>query len=278
MWYVPFSLQSDLLPNLAQMKAARKFKHLISRKRPQFVDTAFGESNVFSEPPEDIDSPLARSHSDNLSDRKPVEGNLVSHGITRDIQINDKLESIHEVDGKDKIKKLETERISPNPLTLPSDTQKPSSPQHGNENSPSGVMSTRSDTGRGQAHDPLEDTLFLSIGVSSSSPEPEPGSAPVVCESPSATDMNVYENAYEEEIERILRAEIQGRRPTIYLTKRVEDVPRLKNHEDITDFSRAVSSPKLGFTALADLAKSHVEAHRKKQDETSTPKDAAGKE
>jgi calcium/calmodulin-dependent protein kinase kinase 2 len=264
--------------DFTQLKAARRFKNLITRKRPQFGD-AFGESNVFSEPPEDMDSPLMRSHSDNLSDRKAVEGNLVSHGITRDIQINDQLEAIHEGGVKDEIKILEKEAISPKPTALPSRTEKPSTPQHSSEDSPSGVLSmSRSDTGKGQAHDPLEDTLFLSIGVSSNSPEPEPGSVPIVCESPGAADMNVYEKAYEEEIERILRAENQGRRPTLFLTKRVEDIPRLRDHDYITDFSRALHSPKLGFTALADLAKSHVEAHRKERDETPTTTDAAGKE
>ena len=88
-----------------------------------------------------------------------------------------------------------------------------------------------SDHAKGHAHDPLEDTLFLSIGSSSADPlsggadlpdlpQPDP-LFPVVSESPSAVDMNIYEQAYQDEMKRIL--ERRGRRDqSIYLTRRVE--------------------------------------------------------
>lgn len=223
---------------------------------------------MLSEPPEDIDSPLMRSHSDTLSDRKAVEGHLVSKGITRNIRIDTQLRAIHEVVGKEELKDIQKEPISSHSSAVTSESTLPlSDAQTSSEATPTGVLSPRSETGKGQAHDPLEDTLFLNIGSSSETPEPLPGSPPVVSESPSAADVNVYEKAYEEEIQRILKAKTRGRKPTVYLTKRVEDIARLRDHADITDYSRphAKDIPKIGFAALADLAKSHVEAERNKQ-------------
>lgn len=72
--------------------------------------------------------------------------------------------------------------------------------------------------GKGQAHDPLQDTLFLHIGtgsdaIDSSNPDPDntslqpPDGPIVVSESPSAVDIDVYERAYQDEIARILEAQ-----------------------------------------------------------------------
>src|ERR1700760_4294493 len=150
------------------MKAATKFKRLLTRKRPQFMDSVFGESNMLSEPPDDIESPLIRSHSDTLSDRKAVEGHLVSEGITRNIRIDTQLRAIHEVVGKDELKELQKEPVSSHSSAVASESTLPSSDnQSSSEATPTGVLSPRSETGKGQAHDPLEDTLFLNIGSSS---------------------------------------------------------------------------------------------------------------
>jgi calcium/calmodulin-dependent protein kinase kinase 2 len=249
------------------MKAASKFKRLLNRKRPQFTSSILGEPNVLSEPPEEIDAALVRSQSDNLANRKAVESQLVSDGITRDIEVDGMLHTIHGKYSEDDIKNL-----AKGPVTLPI-SDRPSRahtfPSHAHSSgggTPTGYNPSRSESGKGQAHDPLEDSLFLNIGSSSDNPELPPGSPPVVSESPSAVEDNVYEKAYEQEIQRILKSKAEGRSPTIYLTKRVEKVAHLRDHKDITDFSRAQSLkhvPKIGFAALADIAKKHVEAHRK---------------
>lgn len=77
--------------------------------------------------------------------------------------------------------------------------------------------------GKGQAHDPLLDHLFLDIG---NGPDYSPvhleaGGVHVVCESPGAVDINVYETAYREKVEQILQT--QGRQATLFLTRRVEE-------------------------------------------------------
>ena len=77
--------------------------------------------------------------------------------------------------------------------------------------------------GKGQAHDPLLDYLFLNIGngPDCSPAHLEAGGIHVVCESPGAVDINVYETAYREQVKHILQT--QGRQATLFLTRRVEE-------------------------------------------------------
>lgn len=95
---------------------------------------------------------------------------------------------------------------------------------------------TFDDSGRrGHAHDPLEDHLYLFVGPStfagpSVNPErhgsfiPDEYDVPVVSESPGAADIDIYETAYRDEIERIrARAREQHKEePQVYLTRRVD--------------------------------------------------------
>lgn len=88
---------------------------------------------------------------------------------------------------------------------------------------------------RGQAHNPLEDHLYLYIGPSTfsgvSSKEgddgtfvPDDETVPIVSESPGAADVDIYETAYRDEIERIMaRAQEEKKEPNVYLTRRVDD-------------------------------------------------------
>jgi calcium/calmodulin-dependent protein kinase kinase 2 len=228
------------------VKAAGKFKKLLSRNHPQYFHSILGPSK-FVQPPEEIGNDLYRPQSETLADRVPIEGNLATKGILREIKVSDDLRAI----GKD-VNKVEVGfSQSPTSHDAKSKLTKLAITAGGSE-----AASPRSETGKGQAHDPLEDTLFLSIGTSSDAPAPEPGDAPMVSESPGVVDINVYENAYEEEIRRILAAKLTGRRPTLYLTKRVEDVAHLRDHEDITNFNRvAKKAPKIGLGTIAELLK-----------------------
>jgi hypothetical protein len=94
---------------------------------------------------------------------------------------------------------------------------------------------TVDDTGhKGHAHDPLEDQLYLYIGPSTfAGPSgnadrrpsfvPDEDDVPIVSESPGAADIDIYETAYRDEIERIRsRARIEDNEPTVYLTRRVD--------------------------------------------------------
>lgn len=88
---------------------------------------------------------------------------------------------------------------------------------------------------RGHARDPLQEQLFLYIGPSTfagtSSYNDEAGNfmpdgdtVPVVSESPGAADVDIYETAYRDEIERIMaRAKEQNKEPNVYLTRRIDE-------------------------------------------------------
>ena len=95
---------------------------------------------------------------------------------------------------------------------------------------------TTDETGhRGHAHDPLEDQLYLYIGPSTfsgasniadsdSTFAPGDDDVPIVSESPGAADVDIYETAYRDEIERIMaRAKEEQKEPNVYLTRRVDE-------------------------------------------------------
>jgi [calcium/calmodulin-dependent protein kinase] kinase len=228
------------------MKAVGKFKRLLSKNRPPYFHGILGPS-TFVQPPEEIGNALYRPQSETLADRVPVEGNLATRGILREIVVPDDVKVTGRDGDRDEVALSQSPTrydASPTPTKLSIAAEGPA------------AISPRSETGKGQAHDPLEDTLFLSIGISSDAPAPEPGDAPMVSESPGAVEFNVYENAYEEEIRRILTEKSTGRKPTLYLTKRVEDVAHLRDHQDITNFDRIRERvPKMGLGAIAELAR-----------------------
>ena len=103
---------------------------------------------------------------------------------------------------------------------------------------------TADDTGhRGHAHDPLEDQLYLYVGPSTfAGPSgnadrrpsfiPDEDDVPIVSESPGAADIDIYETAYRDEIERIRsRARVEDNEPSVYLTRRVDArLMRLSGH------------------------------------------------
>jgi len=76
------------------------------------------------------------------------------------------------------------------------------------------------DTGKGHAHDPLKDHLYLDIGLGPASQDPTSATFPIVSESPVATDHDVYEEAYKDEVAKI--RSIKGMETTVYLNRRVE--------------------------------------------------------
>jgi [calcium/calmodulin-dependent protein kinase] kinase len=114
--------------------------------------------------------------------------------------------------------------------------------------------------GKGHAHNPLEDTLFLNIGTGEDSmPSTEDGC--IVSESPSNVDMNVYEAAYEEEVQRIIaQRKDQYRRPTLYLTRRVENVKSIRDSDCIFDEGQDRRDIKGSFKSFVTKTKEDIEA------------------
>ncbi|EXJ87046.1 CAMKK/CAMKK-META protein kinase [Capronia epimyces CBS 606.96] len=146
---------------------------------------------------------------------------------------------------------------------------------------------------RGHAHDPLEDHLYLRIGPSTFSglssqadnegsfiEEPE-DDAYFVSESPGAADVDIYETAYRDEIERIMaKAKEQNKEPNVYLTRRVDEKlmaisglagkwaamgEEAKNHfKDYTQFSARKARVTEVSRALRQAAREEYE--RRKQE------------
>jgi [calcium/calmodulin-dependent protein kinase] kinase len=135
--------------------------------------------------------------------------------------------------------------------------------------SPGGILPVSAPTtpiGKGHAHNPLEDTLFLNIGTGEDYlPEPEDGC--VVSESPSNVELNVYETAYEEEVQRIIaqrRDQYNNNvksRPALYLTRRVENVKSIRDSDAIFDEGQDLrQNIKVSLKSFVTRTKEDIEA------------------
>jgi [calcium/calmodulin-dependent protein kinase] kinase len=213
-----------LLLTYYQMKAVKRFKKLLFRKRPELMDGLFGRASRIVAPPGSIETKHRRTRSSDADDRKPMEGVLAAEGIHHDIVVSDdmvcspgemdepKENPIHEV--------VEHEDHPDKDAQQDSVDRALSPPPH-----------------KGHAQDPLSETTYLGIGTGHHTPAPqtsEEDSGPpthVVCESPGAVDSNFFEEAYQEEMQRIHTR--RGREPTIYLTRRVEHNEDIAGHESV---------------------------------------------
>lgn len=176
-----------------------------------------------------------KTRSVDTHDRRPLEQVLVAEGVHRDIDLDShsgalparqdaavaftsepwvQRSSAHKVDGED----------APNPLHLKRDLH--AKPQEHRPTHAATAPMSIDHHGKGQAHDPLTDHLFLNLGAGSSSRPPSP---PTISESPPAADVDIYETAYHNEIERI-RAN-QGRSATLFLTRRVDEIEDYRKDE-----------------------------------------------
>ena len=244
------------------VKAVNKFKSLTAHKRPPVMDSILGDASEshFSQPPHRIkrkELPLPylarKAHSDEAFDRDPSEGLLVAEGLHRDIvpkdmdnpaTSSDKLGTTLDVPTRSA--KADSDQPGPD---FDSDPEEAAINQIPNEHDgpvdPEGLPPFRSrkkfphttdDIGhKGQAHDPLEDHLYLFVGPSTfagtstvhdrrGSFMPDEDDVPIVSESPGAADVDIYETAYRDEVERILaKAKQEDKEPNVYLNRRVDE-------------------------------------------------------
>jgi [calcium/calmodulin-dependent protein kinase] kinase len=247
---------------MAVMKAVKRFKQLLIHKRPELLEGIFGNSSRFVQPPLSMNSTW-RTHSSDLETRKPTEYALAAEGIHRDIQVSDDLKKLPEKLGSVAIHTSDT----------PSDATEGSGAAR--EAEKLRKSSPLPDVGRnanlpykqnrkGQAHNPLEDTLYLGVGTGSEEPV-DPGTFAAVCDSPGATDFNVYERAYQEEVERIVGKEADETCcPTIFLTRRVDHVKNLRDKEYLVDHlhdlkDRVPVAANAAFKKIVEQTKANVD-------------------
>jgi [calcium/calmodulin-dependent protein kinase] kinase len=240
-------------------------------------------------------SGLRKSKSQDTDNRRPIEGALTTEGVHREIEID---EADHRVprtldemayskpgirsalSGTRSPKRTATSSgspLSPQPISgmdakiihesmsyRPATTKPIAVPI----TAPSSVPTTP--LGKGHAHDPLQDTLYLNIGTGDDYVPPAGDTACIVSESPGAVDIDVYETAYREEVDRIVKrreSTTPGRRPTLYLTRRVENVKSLVRDHDrdlIFDHGKSPGEVKQdvkgGFKSFVEKAKLEIEA------------------
>ena len=242
------------------MKAVKAFKKLLARKRPERMNGILGRDTRIVQPPLSIRSnnkPAAQVRStksfDN-DDRRPVEQALASEGVHREIDLS--LNSKPLPNREDVLAVASPKGQKTQPPDLHDSTTSPRSPTSKRETNvqPKDHRPKRSSTddhGKGHAHDPLEDHLFLAVGPGGGDEIPDP---PAVSESPAAAESNIYETAYHEEIERIRCR--SGTGTTLYLTRRVEKKKEYQDDENLIGMDdESPSQPKGGLGKILGLMK-----------------------
>jgi calcium/calmodulin-dependent protein kinase kinase 2 len=245
------AITSNMSNLLVVMKAVKKFKGLLSKRRPEILESILGQETQIVQPPLPItkSAPLVvhKSQSVDFHDRTPIEQALAREGVHRNI--NPQVFS-QPTSGRADAAVLDRALSKPvnpadhyayslkdqqsNPLAL-------SQPLH---------ASTMNETryyGKGQAHDPLEEFLFLSVGPSQDYQDTDP---PLVSESPPAAEGNIYEKAYHEEVERIRRS---SRNTTLYLTRRVKNTQKYEDDDNMRGIDERGASS--GFAKWLEKAR-----------------------
>ena len=241
------------------MKAVNKFKSLLNRRRPYLMSSILGQGERIVQPPLSINSDTSRampqkSRSLDVHDRKPIERALVQEGVHRRLE-------------PDLMDVLPPERedgaVLQSPTQISNDTHdkhdgSKAPVSHRDLNAHPGAHRSdggphprdsehRKDSGKGHAHDPLEELIILEVGPFASDDPPDP---PAVSESPPASEFNIYEAAYHDEIERIRTR--QGSDTTLFLTRRVENKKEYQEDESLIGIDKNHSLASSGFAKLLE--------------------------
>ncbi|KAG7120789.1 Calcium/calmodulin-dependent protein kinase kinase cmkC like [Verticillium longisporum] len=107
--------------------------------------------------------------------------------------------------------------------------------------------------------------LFLGIGTGARDEYGEPLTTDTVAESPTNADFNVYDRAYEEEVQRIMAN--PARKPTMYLTRFVKDRENYRTVANVVDGTGGHGpGPEEGKGRFADLVTRLGQAARSKEE------------
>lgn len=237
------------------MKAVKKFKRLIERKRPEAFAGTLGKGlrTLHSSFGDDATSEpvLHRSRSVDMDDRHNVEQALAAEGVHHDVTpvASNPMGSTRMDSSVTMIDKVGEEFVTPHHRghKLHADQLPQIQPAE---------LHSESSGEKGHAHDPLdEQPLFLGIGSGGDDSLTLP-QQDIVAESPTAAEFSIYDTAYQEEVERIRVA--QGRTTTVYLTRRVDSKKEYKADENMIEApkqSEIEGRPHEGFKGLLDRAR-----------------------
>lgn len=241
------------------MKAVKKFKGLLRQRRPYLMDSILGQGAQIVQPPLSMKSEgqgqvqvPQKSRSVDTYDRRPVETALVQEGVHRsverdmmDISPPDRQDGailqspIQESTGNDDMQRNSESAHSPRGLNA-----HPEAHGHGGGSQPRDLEQQK-DNARGHAHDPLDEMILLDVGPFASDDPPDP---PAVSDSPPASEINIYDTAYHEEIEKI--RERHGAQTSLYLTRRVEHKPEYQADENLIGIDQSQSGASSDFAKL----------------------------
>jgi [calcium/calmodulin-dependent protein kinase] kinase len=268
----------------------KRFKQLLFRRRPERFEGILGSASRMVQPPLSMHRPsmLRKSKSQDTDNRRPIETVLTTEGVHHEIRIDDNNRLISGLqDSKAPKTDFRAEafgkRSTSKPVGHPKAAEAPDLGElkvvRENMSHRPAPMKSKSTTvavptaqqpkysatmpGKGHAHNPLEDTLYLNIGTGEDAPDTS-ATACIVSESPSNVDMNVYETAYEEEVQRIIaqrKDQYRDRRPTLYLTRRVENVKSIRDSDCIFDEGQDTRGDfKKSFKSFVTKTKEDIEA------------------
>lgn len=260
---------------MIQVKAVKKFRSLIDKKRPAALSSTLGQgirtlhtsygNDATSEPA------LHKSRSVDIYDRRNVEAALAAEGVHHDIDTSESRDS-----GRPMTNKMGSAVTM---IHVPTRQDSHEQPHHkgkklekADAEDLTNHPALRSDSSgeKGHAHDPLDEApLFLGIGTGGDEYLDTPPQD-IVADSPTAADFSIYDTAYQEEVERIRAA--QGHKATVYLTRRVDNKKEYKADENMIDApkqSQVEGMPHECWKGLLDRA-------REKQDEQPLWKDKVG--
>lgn len=183
-------------------------------------------------------------------DRHPIEGPLAAGGVHRDIDLSNFNELLAGGNENAVVASPTTPRDGPQ-SPQPFDKTGPASPSLAGPTQPlpiQGAPRPKDHTGKGQAHNRFADYPFLAIGPSGDGPPPDP---PAVSESPPAAEINIYEDAYHSEVQKI--RERRGQEAKYYLTRRVDQKPEYCKDGNMVGVDP--ETVKSGFARVLDIAR-----------------------
>lgn len=260
------------------MKAVKKFKSLIDKKRPALLSATLGRDVRIVYPSErlGVDSraepALRKSRSTDIQDRRAVEGALASEGVHHDMDF------AHSDEPGYMSSRIESGMtVIEGPAHGPQDRKPPHYkwPMLNSDDETShGVpeLDRQEILGdKGHAHDPLDEApLFLGIGAGGQDLSNEQPQG-VVAESPTAAEFSIYDTAYQNEVDRIRST--QGHQTTVYLTRRVDKKKKYKADENMIAApkeSEVAGLPHEGWKGLLDRARAKGEELQEKEKSVGT--------
>ena len=234
------------------MKAVSRFKTLVERKRPDIVNSILGHASRIVKPP----LSMLKSESKAIeASKRPIPDRELQAARQAFVDKGD-------MEGAELVQKLD--RLPAHVRTAVVSGSKDSSPDSSalasleSPSAPAPLKKIYSDPVpfgsypmKGHARDPLEDQLFLNIGTGPPAPDGSLGNdiALAVSESPPPVEYNVYESAYQEEVDKIYSE--KGRRATVYLTRRVEKAHVIAKVQQAAAYANTwVDSAKAGAASV----------------------------